>query len=118
MPESNTKYTSQYIDNFSFDDQLKVKIAEIISSEGNLINPATEETLREVASGGTKYAVKITTSGTTTYIGKATVGSSQASAVWQAKKIAVSGGDTTITFADGNANFDNVATDLTALSYS
>lgn len=66
----------------------------------------------------TPYAVKITTSGTSTYVGKATEGTVQSSATWQAKKIAVSGSDTIITWADGNSNFDNVATDLTALSYS
>ena len=63
------------------------------------------------------YAVKVTEVGAVTYLGKAKPGSSQASAVWQAKKIDGSSG-TVITFADGNANFDNVATDLTALSYS
>jgi hypothetical protein len=42
---SKTKYTSQNIDNMSFDDELKVKIFEIISKDGVLVNPATEETL-------------------------------------------------------------------------
>ena len=64
------------------------------------------------------YAQKITVNGTTTYIAVAPVGSLQSSAVWQVKQITVSGNDTIFTWADGNANFDNVATDLTALSYS
>ena len=38
-----TKYTSQYIDNMSFDDELKVQIVEIIGEDGDLKNPATEE---------------------------------------------------------------------------
>lgn len=63
------------------------------------------------------YAIKVTTSGTTTYVGRAAVGSAQSSAVWQAQKIDESSG-TVVTWADGNANFDNVATDLTSLSYS
>jgi hypothetical protein len=64
------------------------------------------------------YAKKITVSGTDTYIGQAALGSAQASAVWRAKKISVSGSDTVITWADGNDNYDNSASDLTSLSYS
>ena len=63
------------------------------------------------------YAVKITVSGTTTYVGKAAAGSAQASAVWQCQKIDESSG-MVITWADSNTNFDNVATDLTALTYT
>lgn len=63
------------------------------------------------------YAVKITVSGTTTYVGKAAAGSAQASALWQVMKIDESSG-LVLTWADGNTNFDNVATDLTALNYS
>jgi hypothetical protein len=37
------KYTSQYIDNMSFDEGLEVKIVEIIGADGVLKNPATEE---------------------------------------------------------------------------
>ena len=79
---------------------------------GVAVNPATEETLAK------KFAAKITTSGTTiTYVAQAAIGSSQASAVWRAKKITVSGNDTTITWA-GGGNFNQVATDLTVLTYS
>lgn len=42
-PISKTKYTSQYIDNMSFDDELKVSMVEIIGADGVLKNPATEE---------------------------------------------------------------------------
>lgn len=61
--------------------------------------------------------VKVTVSGTTTYIGEAAIGSAQSSAVWRAKKIDESSG-MILTWADGNDSFDNVATDLSALSYS
>jgi len=37
-----TKYTSQDIDNMSFDDELKVSVTEIIGADGILKNPATE----------------------------------------------------------------------------
>ena len=62
-------------------------------------------------------AVKITESGTTTYIAKAVVGTLQSSALWQVMKIDESSG-TVITWADGDAFFDNVATDLTILNYA
>jgi len=63
------------------------------------------------------YAIKITYVGTVTYVAKAAINSTQNSAVWQVLKMDETTG-LVITWADGNANFDNVATDLTALSYS
>lgn len=63
------------------------------------------------------YNIKITESGDYTYIAKAPVGTAQASAAWQAFRIDESSG-LVILYADGDANFDNIATDLTALSYS
>lgn len=62
-------------------------------------------------------ARKITVSGSDTYIAYAPPSSLQAQAVWQVKKISVSGSDTTVTWADGNSHYDNVATDLTILTY-
>jgi hypothetical protein len=59
---------------------------------------------------------------TTMYEAVASVGAAAASAVWSAWKtvITVSGSTTTVTrtWADGNAAYDNVATNLTSLSYS
>ena len=52
------------------------------------------------------------------YIGKAAIGAAQVSAIWQCKKITTSGSDTVTEWADGNSNYDNVATDLTTLNYS
>lgn len=66
---------------------------------------------------GTALAIKITESDSVTYIGKAAPGSTQSSAVWQCQKIDETTG-TVITWADGDSSFDNVATDLTALTYS
>jgi hypothetical protein len=60
-------------------------------------------------------ADKIQTSGTDTYVAFSIPGTAQATALWQALKIDTSG---TVTWADGNSNFDNVATDLTILAYS
>ena len=55
---------------------------------------------------------------TTSYVGEAAAGSSEGSAVWRIQRIVSSGADLTITFADGNTNFDNVWTNRASLSYS
>ena len=61
-------------------------------------------------------AVKITVVGKITYVAFAAPGASQASACWQAFKIDNTCG-TIIVWADSDDKFDNIATDLTALTY-
>lgn len=61
--------------------------------------------------------VKIYTDGTDTYMCKARPGTPLTAADWQVRKIDVNGNTT---WADGNAEFDNVATDaatVKALTY-
>ena len=89
------KYSSQEIDNMSFDETYKLPVGQIFE---------------------TPKAVKVTVSGTTTYVAEAPVGSAEGDAVWRAQKIDESS-DTIITWAD-SGNYTQVATDLTALSYS
>ena len=67
--------------------------------------------------GDVNEAIKITESGATTYIAFAAPGTSQSSANWKAMKLDDSDG-LLITYADGNAEFDNVASNLASLSYS
>lgn len=62
------------------------------------------------------YIYKLQTSGSFIYIGKAIVGATQDQAVWQAFRFPT--GDGQSQYADGNDNFDNIATDLTVLTYS
>jgi hypothetical protein len=62
-------------------------------------------------------ALKMTTVGSVDYIGEAAVGTAASAALWRAKKVDSTTG-IIITWADGNANFDNSATDLTTLTYS
>lgn len=64
-----------------------------------------------------EYSIKITEVGSVTYVAKAKSGSIYSNSVWQCKKIDETTG-IVVTWADGNDNFDNVATDLTALDYS
>ena len=96
MPASQKiKYSSQEIDNMSFDETYRLPIVQQFN---------------------TPKAIKITEVGSVTYIADAPVGSSQASAVWRAQKLDETSG-LVITWAD-NGNYTQIATDLTALSYS
>lgn len=88
----------------------------VLNASDVRINPATEETLAG------QFATQLDDVSTTgvTYVGKATIGSSASSAVWQIKKIDETGTPITmvITWADGNATFDNVWDNRASLSYS
>lgn len=58
---------------------------------------------------------KIVESGGYTYVCKAAVGTAESSQAWKIFRIDSSGSKM---YADGDSEFDNVATDPTALSYS
>jgi len=68
------------------------------------------------------YAVITKTSGSTEYIAEAPAGSSSADDVWRCRRITkvTAGGVTTSTleWADGDTNFNNIADNLLTLSYS
>ena len=103
---------------------------DIYRSEQGVLNWSFDEVLKVLATLSVKYdganalrdisnltAKKITESGNYTYVAVAPIGTAQATAGWQVKRIEVSGDDTIITWADSNANFDNVATNLTLLTF-
>lgn len=95
--------------NRSFDPEFDVSVVEILGFDGQSLQRPIAEALN----------TKVVTSGGVTYIAQSAPGTAQATALWRVKKIDDSvAGTTTITWADGNANFDNVATDLASLSYS
>ena len=86
------------------------------------INPATEEKQDDIISaiGGGNQAVQVATDSgddNIKYVGKAVIGSSTASAVWQIKQIDATSG-VVITWADGDDNADNIWDNREALSYS
>lgn len=101
--------STQYIPNAMF----------IKNPGGGISNPATEETLLQVLGKLSVRIDDISTSGVT-YIGKAIIGSSTSSSAWQIIKIDETGTPITcsITYADGNANFDNIFDNRTSLTYS
>ena len=102
-----TKHSPQNIFNWSFDDDYGILFSEGVGYDGVTLQRVTADAL----------AVKITVVGSITYIGIAAPGTAQATGKWQCKKIDETTG-IVITWADGNASFDNASTDLTALSYS
>lgn len=103
-----------------------------VHTEQEILNSSFDETtgvlgvlpLEYDPSGATKRTVtgdlisEIDKSGTVTYIGEATPGSATSAAVWQITKIDSSSNPTVITYADGNANFDNIFDNRASLSYS
>ena len=80
------------------------------------------ELLTSGGGGGTAAAALATivdeASASVTYLGKADPGTGAASALWQIQRITTSGTVTTIEFADGNSDFDNVWNNRASLSYS
>jgi hypothetical protein len=108
-PVSQNQYSAQDVINSSLDQDFGVSVVEMLGFDGtNLQRQITPNT-----------ATKITTSGSIVYVGIAPPGTAQATAGWQAKKIdSTDANNVVITWADGDTNFDNVATDLSGLSYS
>lgn len=106
-PPSQNKYPEQYMQNTSFDEEFGVNAVETLGYDGQNLQRSQADAV----------ALKVTVSGTNTFLAMAAAGTAQTTAKWQARKIDTSSG-VVVTFADGNASFDNVATDLTALSYS
>ena len=103
-PLSQNKYSEQNMGNTSFDEDFGVNTFEALGFDGQSLQRAMADSM----------AVKITTDGADTYIGLAAPGTAEATAKWQALKY--SGGR--ITYANGSPNFNCVATDLTALTFS
>lgn len=100
-------YSLQQIFNQSFDREAQVLVIEGVGFDGQNVQKLNADNL----------ALKITVAGSITYIAKSAPGSLEADAVWQCKKIDETTG-TVVTWADGDSNYNNVASDLTALTYS
>ena len=76
-----------------------------IDNPGDIGTPSTYTTRIDEASA------------TVTYIGDAAIGSATSGALWRIKKIDTTSG-TSITFADGDGNFNNIWDNRAALTYS
>lgn len=74
-----------------------------------------------VGGGATNYATKIDEDSVTSgifYVGKAAIGSSAASAVWQIKKLNTTSIDLDKTWCDGDDSFNNIWANRESLTYS
>ena len=94
-----------------------------VSGKKSLDVNVTDITLNKDNDSVTSHEAQLKTlidefSDTVTYIGKAAPGASTSSSVWLIKKITESGSVTTVAFADGDSNFNNVWDNRTSLSYS
>ena len=79
-----------------------------------IVNPGANVTYGQFA----QYIIDNSSVDGNVFVCKAAIGSSILSAVWQASKINTTGTITTITWADGNTNFDNIANDAATLTYT
>lgn len=85
--------------------------------EGEATQVQLENGVLPTSSPSQAVRIDDTTAADTTYIGKAPIGSATSSAVWQIKKLNTSSG-VIITWADGDALFDNVFDDRASLTYN
>jgi hypothetical protein len=121
------KVTSMPAGNSSFSDSLDVAKSGLVDGDRHVqvdvlssslpTSASTETTLQTIAFGGKQYALKMTTVGDVDYIAEADAGTLESANVWRAKKVDSTSG-ITITWADGDAGFNNVATNLPGLTYS
>lgn len=92
---------------FDQDNQLPITESVSLSPGGTVIRPIA----------GTTMLVDSPDS-STTYIGSAEPGSATSSASWRIQKILISGSITTLSWADGDLNFNNIWDDRGSLTYS
>ena len=93
--------------------------SDIDAAAGNV---ASLQAQVDIIMAGIPYALKYDQDAdppTQAYLGQAQPGSSVSAAVWRIQKLAFSvDGDVTATWADGDAEFDNVWNDRASLNYS
>ena len=87
-------------------DALKVSDQAVVDAVNNITVTTSD------------YSQLIRVDGSSTYIMKATPGAISGSANWQIQRITEVGTSVDIEWADGNTNFDNIASGYLSLSYS
>lgn len=111
MINTNTQgeYSSQRIDNLGFDKEFQVPASEGLGYDGQTLQRKNADNMQ----------LKVVTSGSYTYICKSKPGTAEATAKWQCKRVDTSvSGTTKILYAGGSPDFNQTASDPTALSYS
>jgi hypothetical protein len=96
--------------------KLSVMLYQYLRDITQQINELIDEV--QVQNYATRYDQDAATP-TLAYLGKAQVGTATSAASWQIQKLDFGiDGDVTVTWADGNAGFDNVWDNRASLSYS
>lgn len=81
--------------------------------------PTGDSVVGTTSEEDTMYAKQIDFVGETViYKGEAVPGSLTSASVWRVRKLTLTGDDVAETWADGNANFDNVWDNRISLTYS
>lgn len=71
----------------------------------------------QIAQDAAGWLLKDAASGSTTYYGYTITSTDQSQAVWKIRREKVAGTITTVTYADGDGNFDNVWANRASLTY-
>lgn len=111
----DVRKSEQRVLNWSFDEVFKVIAHEVLKYVPAGNNAA--ESLERAISNEHLTFRKSAESGGVYYIGTARAGESESDPVWQIQKVDTNNG-TTITFADGDTEFNNIWNNRTELSYS
>lgn len=104
----------------AYDRRLSIMLYEYLRDIQNAVNSMDRRVseIEDSMSYATRYDQDSSTP-TFAYLGKASAGSATSAAVWQIQKLDFGvDGDVTVTWADGNARFDNVWDNRASLSYS
>jgi hypothetical protein len=89
-----------------------------VRTNGESVNQQETDQLGNLQTTQGTFATRVDeASGTVTYVGQAPTGTATSAALWQIQKIDTSSG-TAVTWADGDAGFDNVWDDRATLTYS
>ena len=123
MANKKAEYTNQYLANLSLDTSVTPPIWRIgllgKSVDGAYYTIRTNNDGGVVVDGTGEYTIKIDQpTSSTTYIGKANIGSATTQAVWQIRKYDKNGTETTLYWADSNTYFDNIWDDRTSLDFT
>lgn len=95
-----------------------VKLTNLLPNDALVWNGVYWENA-QMSGAQTVYTKRVDyVSASLTYIGEATPGTAEGSALWRIKKIVTTGDDIDITFADGDSSFDNIWTNRASLTYS
>jgi hypothetical protein len=105
MSQMGVKASTQYIQNSSFDPEFGVLMVEGVGYDGVNLQRVNAQNLQ----------IKSVTSGEYTYFCFSAPGTTEATAKWQVFRL---DGNANLMYADGNANYDNAASNPAALSYT